>query len=584
MRLIASAITVLLLAVPALAETNVGVTAAVNPSATGSIGGAVRTISLGDNVVYSERIQTGSEGLVQILLADGTTFMVGPNSDLVIDSFVYDPNAGTAAVTATFTKGVLRFIGGQASKNGGNVTLNTPVGTMGIRGAMVDVVLDPPPGTPQHIDMLFGNEVTLQQGQQLLGRLYAAGYSLVLGPNGQFDPMKTPPGWSTQIQQALAGKLGTSGGAPKGPGEKEVEKVGKTQRPSNSGNSGLSRQELNALLDAAALYDQLRNLILPPGSSFVGGVLVGDDRFAPIQNPDGVVLDDNYEDIIAFEPTLAGLTFDEVGNPLSIQAIFQGTLSSECEENCGVSLIYLGDGLDGDILLTIEGEQPQVIKPFDNKLFAHDDPDSENPMNGSANDQYNPNLTLADTLTCQSCEDLIQWGFWGFSVSGVELEDVGGQQVDFLGTYITGDLTTRAQLNTLASQFENTNTIASYYGDAVGVVHNADAATTDYVATGGMQMDWSFGDRDGTVYINNFDPNNANLSAQYEVFSPSGSPGFVGYLDDADSETFGNMQGAFVNDGSSTAAGVLGTWNYFGYDQGSPMYSVNGVFMGVPSN
>ena len=103
MRLLAAtAIALLGLAAPALAETNVGVTAAVNQSAKGIVGSTVRTISLGDRVVFNERIQTGGEGLVQVLLADGTTFMVGPNSDLVIDSFVYDPNAGTAQVTASF--------------------------------------------------------------------------------------------------------------------------------------------------------------------------------------------------------------------------------------------------------------------------------------------------------------------------------------------------------------------------------------------------------------------------------------------------------------------------------------------------
>lgn len=144
-------------------------------------------------MVFNQRIQTGGSGLVQVLLADGTTFMVGPNSDLVIDSFVYDPNAGTAQVTASFTKGVLRFIGGQTSKTEGGVTINTPVGTMGIRGAMVDIVLDPPDGTPPHVDMLFGNEVTLEQGEQLLGRLYASGYSLALGDGGVFDVLKTPP-------------------------------------------------------------------------------------------------------------------------------------------------------------------------------------------------------------------------------------------------------------------------------------------------------------------------------------------------------------------------------------------------------
>ena len=83
---------------PSHAETNAaGVTAAVNPTASAlEPGGKRKLISLGDPVVRDQRIETGPEGLVQILLADGTSFTVGPNSSIVIDSFVYDPEKQTA--------------------------------------------------------------------------------------------------------------------------------------------------------------------------------------------------------------------------------------------------------------------------------------------------------------------------------------------------------------------------------------------------------------------------------------------------------------------------------------------------------
>src|SRR5690606_9486166 len=79
-----------------------GVTAAVNQNAKSTPpGGAVRTVVLGANVVQDETIETDGGGLVQILLADGTTFTVGPNSAITIDRFVYDPDANTAQVSAT---------------------------------------------------------------------------------------------------------------------------------------------------------------------------------------------------------------------------------------------------------------------------------------------------------------------------------------------------------------------------------------------------------------------------------------------------------------------------------------------------
>ena len=100
----------------------VGVAAAVNPDA--SQPGAPQSQSISATRSSTiERINTTGGGLVQVLLVDGSTFTVGPGSDLVIDKFVYDPNKGTGEVVASFTKGVMRFVGGKISKNEGGVTV-----------------------------------------------------------------------------------------------------------------------------------------------------------------------------------------------------------------------------------------------------------------------------------------------------------------------------------------------------------------------------------------------------------------------------------------------------------------------------
>ena len=121
------------------AAPDVGITAAVNRDAQGRIGSAApRVITLGQAIIFNERITTNASGLVQILLVDGTTFTIGPGSELTIDEFVYDPNSGDARVVATITKGAFRFIGGQSSRRPGGATVRTPAGTIGIRGAMVE--------------------------------------------------------------------------------------------------------------------------------------------------------------------------------------------------------------------------------------------------------------------------------------------------------------------------------------------------------------------------------------------------------------------------------------------------------------
>ena len=112
---------------PAVAE-KVGVTSAVNPDAY-SDGAPVK---IGASVFYNQRINTDGSGLVQVLLVDGSTFTVGPGSDLVIDKFVYDPNKGTGSVAIEASKGAFRFVTG--SQNKGEVKVKTPYGTLGVRG------------------------------------------------------------------------------------------------------------------------------------------------------------------------------------------------------------------------------------------------------------------------------------------------------------------------------------------------------------------------------------------------------------------------------------------------------------------
>lgn len=115
----------------------VGVAAAVTPQATSKPqGGNTRTLKIGKSVFYNERITTSGSGVVQVLLVDGSTFTVGPQSTLVIDKFVYNPRTGTGELAATLSKGALRFVGGKLSKKAPGVKLKTPAGELTVRGGI----------------------------------------------------------------------------------------------------------------------------------------------------------------------------------------------------------------------------------------------------------------------------------------------------------------------------------------------------------------------------------------------------------------------------------------------------------------
>src|SRR5687767_13973138 len=108
---------------------------AVNQEATGTPpGGAVRKLTVGAGIVVKERVRTSASGSTQIQFPDQSAINLGANCDLVIDQFVYDPQAKAGTMVATATKGVMRYIGGQISHNSG-VTLRTPQMSVGVRGA-----------------------------------------------------------------------------------------------------------------------------------------------------------------------------------------------------------------------------------------------------------------------------------------------------------------------------------------------------------------------------------------------------------------------------------------------------------------
>ncbi len=114
----------------------VGVAAVVNPATTGRPqGGRDRVIVVGDNMLHNERIDTSDQGRTQLLFIDGTALTIGPNSSVVLDEFVYDPNTKLGKLAFSATKGLFRLVGGKISKKRA-VIFKTPTAIIGIRGGI----------------------------------------------------------------------------------------------------------------------------------------------------------------------------------------------------------------------------------------------------------------------------------------------------------------------------------------------------------------------------------------------------------------------------------------------------------------
>jgi hypothetical protein len=85
-------------------------------------------------VVQDERVQSSATGRGQLLFLDQTTLSLAPNTTIVLDRFVFDPNRGSGEIGLQLTEGALRFIGGTLSRQQDAVIV-TPTSTIGIRGS-----------------------------------------------------------------------------------------------------------------------------------------------------------------------------------------------------------------------------------------------------------------------------------------------------------------------------------------------------------------------------------------------------------------------------------------------------------------
>jgi len=114
-----------------------GTAVAVVQSASAQGAGGQRLLVVSASLFMGDRVNTGGVGEAQIRFKDQTKLVVGPNSSLLIDKFVFNPDKTAKAVSINALKGSFRFISGVSAKSA--YSISTPTATIGIRGTRFDV-------------------------------------------------------------------------------------------------------------------------------------------------------------------------------------------------------------------------------------------------------------------------------------------------------------------------------------------------------------------------------------------------------------------------------------------------------------
>ena len=89
-----------------------------------------------------DTVKTG-KGQVAIEFLDETRVDITQHSKLIIDDFVYDPNAKTGKLSLKATLGTVRYASGQIAKNSAqNISIKTPTATVSVRGTDFAMTID----------------------------------------------------------------------------------------------------------------------------------------------------------------------------------------------------------------------------------------------------------------------------------------------------------------------------------------------------------------------------------------------------------------------------------------------------------
>jgi len=106
--------------------------------------GAEKTpIREGMRLLLNDVLETAADGRLGVILEDGTRIALGPNTELKVDRFVYQPVEGKFGLLLRLGRGALAYISGRiALFSPESVSVTTPVAVLGLRGTSFAISIE----------------------------------------------------------------------------------------------------------------------------------------------------------------------------------------------------------------------------------------------------------------------------------------------------------------------------------------------------------------------------------------------------------------------------------------------------------
>jgi hypothetical protein len=198
---------------------------------------------VGTAIHQGDVVETSAKGAVHILFADNTTFAVSESAKLSIDEYVYNPQEHSGTSFFSMLHGVFVYTSGLIGKDDpSDVKIETPVGSIGIRGTVVAGDINAA-GEPSTITVVDGAIVVTNGGGSItLSDSYdtatLTSYSTAPTDSGTMDSKTFETSYSSVGVVGggySAGGTTTTGDAPAGDGSTTTSPDGVTSEPAPDG-------------------------------------------------------------------------------------------------------------------------------------------------------------------------------------------------------------------------------------------------------------------------------------------------------------------------------------------------------------
>ena len=213
-----------------------------------------------------QRITTGPGETTHVLFSDQSAITVGPNSEVVIAEYQYNPpprsttpaaalQPGTGQLLLQLPKGILRVVGGLLSKFSAT-RVQTPTATIGIRGGISIVEHDDQGATTG--TFLFGEEMeATQDSTGRTERVLRPGFGVVVTGTELRGPQRTTrEELARQLAQVQAEEPAPSGQTGESPDPNATQQVNNVAPDRVTGPGGDAAPTLADILGSQAPGNQ----------------------------------------------------------------------------------------------------------------------------------------------------------------------------------------------------------------------------------------------------------------------------------------------------------------------------------------